>query len=173
MEREFQRPEEPEELYFTRYIKKVPGVNFLTVLQQNQGSTLSLLEGCKQDQWNYRYAPEKWTLKEVVLHIIDAERIFAYRAMRIARHDQTPLPGFEQDTYIPFLQAAQRSSHSILEEYNDTRRATISMFKNFPDDSMLFTGTAADNPLTPLSIGFIIAGHEIHHLEIIKSRYLV
>ena len=172
MEREFQRPPEDEELIFTRYIKKVPGVDFLAVLQKNHSECLAMFRAWSQTQWNSRYAPDKWSLKEVILHIIGTERIFAYRALRIARHDLTPLPGFSQDDYIPYLYADQRSNTSVIEEYNDTRKATISLFRNLPDEAMLFTGTAADFPLTPLSIGFIIAGHEIHHLEIIREKYL-
>jgi hypothetical protein len=108
----------------------------------------------------------------VILHIIDTERIFAYRALRFSRNDQTPLAGFEQDEYIPFLDIQHRSPHSLIEEYKDNRKATITMFKYFSDEMMLRQGYAAGNPLTPLAIGFIIAGHEIHHLEIVKERYL-
>ena len=135
-------------------------------------TTSTLLKSWTAEQWDLRYEPGKWSLKEVFIHIMDTERIFAYRALRFARHDQTPLPGFEQDDYIPYLEVSNRSGHSIIEEYESTRRATLSMFKNFSADMMLYNGTASGNSLTPLAIGFIIAGHEIHHLDIVKERYL-
>lgn len=172
MERELKRPHEHDNLPFTNYIRKVPGVDFMAVLRENLIATPTLLKKRTQDEWNFRYETEKWSLKEVLLHIIDTERIFAYRALRFARHDQTPLQGFEQDDYIPFLNAADRSAHSIIEEYEATRNATICMFKHFSDDTMLFNGSAGGNNLNALMVGFIIAGHEIHHIDIVKQRYL-
>ncbi|MCB0686589.1 MAG: DinB family protein [Saprospiraceae bacterium] len=172
MERELRRPVEDDDLPFTTYIKNVPGIDFMKILRDNFEETPKMLYSWNDDQWNNRYEINKWNLKEVILHIVDTERIFAYRALRIARHDSTPLPGFEQDDYIPYLEIDHRSPSSIIEEYLDTRRATLSMFKNFSDDMMLYAGTAGGNVLTPLSIGFIIAGHEIHHLKIIRERYL-
>jgi len=172
MERELRRPQVDDDLPFTHYISKVPGIDFMAVLRQNLAGTSAIMEGWSIDQWNFRYSAHKWTLKEVMIHIIDFERIFAYRALRIARHDQTPIAGFEQDDYIPYLYAEQRSPESIIEEYEATRKSSLALFKNFSNDVLLYTGTAAGNPLSVLSIGFIIAGHEIHHLEIIKERYL-
>lgn len=172
MERELRRPLEDDDLPFTNYIRQVPGIDFMSVLQENLASTIEMMKGWNPDQWNHRYATEKWSLKEVLLHIIDTERIFSYRALRIARHDQTPLAGFEQDDYIAYLHADQRSPSSIIEEYEATRKSTLALFKNFSDEVFLYTGVAGGNPLSVLSIGFIIAGHEIHHLRIVNERYL-
>ncbi|MBK8505526.1 MAG: DinB family protein [Saprospiraceae bacterium] len=172
MEKDIRRPQTTSDYPFTGYINKVPNEAFMKVLMNQYEQTPQLMLSWSEDQWNLRYAIDKWSLKEVILHIIDTERIFAYRALRFSRNDQTPLAGFEQDEYIPFLDIQHRNPHSLIEEYKDTRKATITMFKYFSDEMMLRQGHAAGNPLTPLTIGFIIAGHEIHHLEIIQERYL-
>jgi len=172
MERELKRPADHDDLPFTNYIRKVPGVDFMAVLRENLIATPTMLNKWSQDEWNFRYEVGKWSLKEVILHIIDTERIFAYRALRFARHDQTPLQGFEQDDYIPYLEADNRSARSIVEEYKTTRTATISMFKSFSDEMMLYNGIAGGNNLNALAVGFIIAGHEIHHIDIINEHYL-
>lgn len=157
---------------FTGYISKVPNDEFMKVLVNQYEQTPQLLLSWSQEQWDFSYAADKWSLKEVILHIIDTERIFAYRALRFSRNDKTPLAGFEQNDYIPFSDIQHRSPESLIEEYRDTRRSTITMFKYFSDEMLLRQGYAAGNPMTPLAIGFIIAGHEIHHLEIVKERYL-
>jgi hypothetical protein len=172
MEKDIRRPQTASDYPFTGYINKVPDEAFMKVLTNQYEQSPKLLLSWSEEQWNLRYAVDKWSVKEVILHIIDTERIFAYRALRISRNDQTPLAGFEQDDYIPFLDIQHRSPRSLVEEYCDTRKATITKFKNFSDEMLLRQGSAAGNPLTPLTIGFIIAGHEIHHLEIVRTRYL-
>ncbi|MDH3652238.1 MAG: DinB family protein, partial [Saprospiraceae bacterium] len=114
-----------------------------------------------------------WTVKELLLHMIDTERIFAYRALRIARSDLTPMAGFDQDDYVPYSNANERSSTSIVSEYSAVRQATIQLFKNFTDAMYAKCGTASERPFTPLALGFIIAGHEIHHLRILMEKYQI
>ena len=159
--------------YYNTYISKVESENFFEELKKSCQLTCQLLPSLTHDQWNYRYAPGKWSIKEVLLHIIDTERIFAYRALRIARNDMTPIEGFEQDEYIPFLEADHRTPSSIIDEYRAVRKSTLELFRNFTEDMLSRVGTASERPFTPLAIGFIIAGHEIHHLNIITDRYLV
>jgi uncharacterized damage-inducible protein DinB len=158
--------------YFHRYIGKVEGDDALQILTDAKSETSGFLKNLSDEQWDHRYEVGKWSIKEVMLHIIDTERIFAYRALRIGRNDQTPLPGFEQDDYIPYNYADSRSSASIIEEYEAVRNASITLFKNMNDEAMNFRGTASKNPISARAAMFILAGHEIHHMNIINDRYL-
>ncbi len=125
----------------------------------------------------YRYAQDKWTIKEILVHLIDDERIFSYRALRYARNDNTPLLGFEQDDYAKYSNANERSLASIFEEYETVRRSTISLFQYLPEDSMMRSGSGIDvdgsviNKRTVRALVYHIAGHELRHFNIIKERY--
>ncbi|MFK8104184.1 MAG: DinB family protein [Saprospiraceae bacterium] len=163
---------ESAEYYFT-YINKVSDDNFIKTLKTNVAATMKFLEHLPLPKWEYRYAPGKWTIKEIMIHIIDTERIMCYRALRVARKDKTPMPGFEQDDYVAQLNSTQRSIDSILEEYQAVRAASVSLFKNFTDEEYEQIGTASGHPVSPRALGFIIAGHEIHHLTVIKERYMI
>ncbi|WP_422349849.1 DinB family protein [Flagellimonas sp.] len=131
-----------------------------------------------EDQLNYRYAEGKWTIKEILVHLIDDERIFSYRALRYARNDSTPLHGFDQDAYASCSHANSRSLDDIFEEYETVRKATISLFRNLPEDSFLRGGAGIDydgsiiNKRTVRALAYHIAGHELRHINIIKERYL-
>lgn len=162
---------EASDFYF-RYINQVKGDDFLQTLQVCADSTPALLNTLTPAQWDYRYAPDKWSIKEVMVHVIDSERIFAYRALRIARGDKTPLPGFEQNDYVPQSKASTRTPESIIQEYIAQRNATIEMFRYFDEDMFNQMGTASDMPISALALGFIVAGHEQHHLNILHERYL-
>ncbi|HWB26114.1 MAG TPA: DinB family protein [Chitinophagaceae bacterium] len=120
----------------------------------------------------HRYAAGKWTIKEILVHIVDDERIYAYRALRIARNDKTPLPGFEQDDYVPYSKANERSLENIFTEYQAVRQSTLQLFYNFNDDDFLRTGFANNNPMSVRAAAYHIAGHELHHLNIIRYKYL-
>jgi len=166
------RPEPKEYIdYYKKYIEQVDGDNYLSALKMLQPKTVAFLNSLDAAKWNYRYATGKWSIKEAMLHVIDTERIMTYRALRIARNDKTPLPGYEQDDYIPYTDAENRSPASIIEEYKAVRGATISMFSNFNDEMLSRVGTASGNPFTPRALGYIIAGHELHHMQIIRQRY--
>lgn len=165
-------PHEAADFYF-RYINQVKGDDFRQTLTASLESTPALLTALTSSQWEHRYAPTKWNIKEVIVHIIDSERIFAYRALRIARGDNTPLPGFEQNDYVPLSKASARSPESIISEYKAVRNATLEMFKNFDEEMLSQTGTASDTTISVLALGFIIAGHEQHHLNILHERYLL
>ncbi|NND32823.1 MAG: DinB family protein [Saprospiraceae bacterium] len=173
MEKEIRRPLQHETAaYYTLYIDQVEGSNYMRTLKSNLKSTVEFLQQLSDEEWNSRYAPEKWSIKEVVLHMVDSERIFAYRALRIARNDITPLAGFDQDAYVPHSNASDRSGASLIDEYQMVRHATLAMFQNFTDEMMTRMGTASDNPFSTLALAFIIAGHENHHISILKDRYL-
>ena len=168
------RPEPAESNdYYKTYISKVDGDNYLTVLEMLMSKTIGLLNSLDTSKWNHRYAEGKWSIKEVMIHVLDTERIMAYRALRIARNDKTPMPGFDQDDYMPFTDAENRNPQSIIEEYIAVRKGTIEMFKYFTDEMLGRVGTASGNPFTPRALGYIIAGHELHHMRIVRERYLV
>ncbi len=163
-------PEESSQ-YFKTYIDKVPQPDFLSLLKKASPETTAFLKGLSEEQWMHRYAPDKWSIKEMMLHIIDTERIFAYRALRISRGDKTPLPGYEQDDYVPFSKADQRSSTSIIAEYEAVRQASIQLFEHMDDGHLEAVGIASGGPFTPRALGFVLVGHEIHHMQVLKERY--
>ncbi|MBX2876106.1 MAG: DinB family protein [Saprospiraceae bacterium] len=137
-------------------------------------SIKALASSLSEEQLQYRYAEGKWTIKEILVHLIDDERIYTYRALRFARNDQTDLPGFDQEHYARFSDANQRSIESILEEYEAVRQATLQMYEYLPEEALMRGGTA-DGPEHYRSVrAFIyhLAGHELRHLNIIKEKYL-
>ena len=123
-------------------------------------------------QWPFVYAPGKWTIKEILVHLIDDERIYAYRALRIARGDTTPLPGFSQDAYVPYSRANDRTVKSILKEYVTVRKATLSLFSTFSEEDLLRRGTANGHTVSVRALLYHLAGHELHHLNVIQEKYL-
>jgi len=157
--------------WYQGYVNILGKRNFLDVLRDNYQSTPALLLSLPQGKWNYAYSPGKWTVKEVLLHLTDCERIFAYRALRFARNDKTELPGFDENEYAPNSFAEKRSEVSIIEEYKAVRNATITLFNYMDDELLKRTGVANDVEFSVSIIGAIIAGHELHHLQILKDRY--
>lgn len=166
------RPEANEiSEYFLTYINKVEGNDVLAALRNGQKETEQFLSSLSDEQWNHAYAPNKWTIKEVMIHIIDTERIMAYRALRVGRNDLTPMPGFDQDPYILNAFASKRSSASIIEEYKSVRQATLTLFENLDESAYNFIGTASSVPCSPLALAYVMAGHELHHMQIVRERY--
>jgi len=161
--------EHPE--YFGRYVTLVPPGNILDLLQQGLDTTLALLAGASA-QADFRYAPGKWSLKEIVGHMIDTERIFAYRALRFARGDKTPLPGFEQDDYMSHATFAQRELSDLAREFEHVRQSTLFLFRNLDAAAWERRGTASGGEFTVRAIAYVIAGHELHHHRVIKAKYL-
>lgn len=159
--------------YFKRYIDRIPPEgDLLQLLESDFRETEKFIQSLSDEQLNYRYAPGKWSIKEIINHLTDGERVFAYRAMRISRKDQTDLPGFDENLYVPNAKASTRTIASLLSEFSAVRRASIELFKNFDDEMLAQTGTANKNPVSVRALGFIIAGHELHHMNVIKERYL-
>lgn len=158
--------------FYATYIDQVQDTDVIQALENNTNTTLAALAAMPADKAEYAYAPGKWTLKEVWLHLSDAERIFAYRLLRIGRNDQTPLPGWEENDYTANANAARLSFRDVLDEWVTVRHATTSLFKNLEPAAWDRTGIANGNPINVAAIGFIISGHTYHHLKIIRERYL-
>lgn len=158
--------------YYKGYIDLAGNDLLIAGLTKSMYRHLNLFSSISEDKMNYAYAEGKWTIKELVVHLIDCERVFAYRALRCARNDKTDLPGFDQDDYVTTSEANNRSKASLIEEYESVRKSTIAMFKSFTDEMLTKVGTANGNPMSPRALGFIIIGHEKHHAKIIRERYL-
>ena len=126
-----------------------------------------------EQQLNHRYAPDKWTMKEILVHLLDAERIFCYRALRFARLDSTPLSGFDENIYTPASRANQRSIKDILAEFKAVRKATLALFKTFRPDSWLANGMSNKNMVSVRALAYLVLGHQLHHVKVYKERYLL
>ena len=157
--------------YYEKYVSLVPGEGILTTLQKQSPETVALLSDRKEAEGNLRYAPGKWSVKEVLGHVIDAERVFAYRAMRIARNDKTPLEGFEQDDYVKYGAFSQCSLAALVEEFVSVRNATLTLFRGFEEEAWLRRGVANKNEVSVRALAYIIAGHELHHRRILREKY--
>jgi uncharacterized damage-inducible protein DinB len=158
--------------YYKGYISTVPGEDALSVLEALLEETTGLLEELSADQWEFKYAPGKWSVKDMILHLVDSERIFAYRLLRLSRKDATPMPGFEQDDYVPAASADDLDAGQIIEQYGTVRAATLSLLTSLRPDQLDFRGEASGAPITGRALAWIMAGHEIHHLNVLKERYL-
>ena len=158
--------------YFQNYINSAPEENIVKSLEDQLSESVSYYDSLNESEFDFRYAPGKWSIKEVIIHILDTERIFNYRALRFARKDTTPLPGFEQDDYINSTDWINYSIKSIIEEYELVRKHTIVLFNNMTKEMLIQSGISSGMKLSVRAIPFIIAGHERHHLNVIKSKYL-
>jgi uncharacterized damage-inducible protein DinB len=157
--------------YYHTYVRLIAG-DPLAALRAQPQELRRLLAGLSDEQALLRYAPGKWSLKEMLVHMLDTERIFAYRALRIARGDTTPLPGFEQDDYVPASGADARPLAGILAEYDTVRAASLSLLESFGPEQIRQQGTASGQPVSVRAMAYILAGHEAHHLHILQERYL-
>lgn len=159
--------------YAIRYIGLLPDDGLvLRHMEENLEATRELVLSLPGEKLTYRYAEGKWTIKEILVHLSDDERIYAYRALRFARGDRTELPGFEQDDYAALSGANARGIEDILEEFATVRRATISLFKGFDSEALLRAGVADGKVMSVRAAAYHIAGHELRHVNIIKERYL-
>lgn len=153
------------------YIGKVEDIELMDALE-NYGKPYFLAESEKLKQLGDKiYAPGKWTVKDIIQHLIDTERIFAYRVLRFARNDKTLLPGFEQNDYAINAEATRRELNDLLEEYIAVRDTTIQLFKSFTNEMLIREGQTASGTITVAGIGFAIAGHTKHHMEVLKEKY--
>lgn len=158
--------------YYGKYISLVDGDDILASLSEQLDETLALLGSIPESQAGFRYAPDKWSIKELVGHVIDTERIFSYRALRFARNDQTPIEGFEQDDYIRNASFDDYTLVELASEFAHVRRASLSLFKHLDEEAWRRRGTASESEVSVRALAHIIAGHELHHREILCSRYL-
>jgi hypothetical protein len=161
--------------YYDRYIslivQQAPGDGILEALDQQRRQTIMLLCGRDDEDGDFRYAPGKWSAKEVLSHVCDTERVFAYRALRISRADATPLEGFEQDDYVRNGPFAQRPLSDLVEDFIAVRRSTLSLLRNLDEAAWMRRGIANKNEVTVRALAYIIAGHELHHRRILEERY--
>jgi hypothetical protein len=157
--------------YHDRYISLVEGSDILGTLDAQRRKMMLLLSGRDEADGDFRYAPDKWNAKEVLGHVCDTERIFAYRALRIARADRTPLEGFEQDDYVKHGRCARTPLADLVEDYIAVRRATITLFRNLEEDAWPRRGMANKNEVSVRALGYLIAGHELHHRRILEEKY--
>lgn len=158
--------------YYGRYIERVPDGDLCAMLQTQLAETLALVESIPESRGTHRYGADKWSIKEVLGHVIDTERIMSYRALRIGRGDATPLPGFEQNEYVPTGGFDRRSFQDLGEELTAVRQASIHLFRHLDAVALARRGTASGNPVTARALAWIIAGHERHHVAILRDRYL-
>ncbi len=158
--------------YYETYISKVEGQNGIFTLESQMNSALKLMHDIPVGKGNYAYAPGKWSIKELLGHIIDGERVFAYRALCFARGETKPLPGFEQDDYVKAGNFNSRNLSDLIKEFEVVRTASITLFKSFDEAAFNRRGLANGKELSVLAILFIICGHASHHFDILKERYL-
>lgn len=166
------RPEPGEYApYYDRYISLISGSDILATLDSERRRMMLLLSGRDEDDGNFRYAPNKWTAKEVLGHVCDTERIFAYRALRIARDDRTPIEGFEQDDYVRNGPWGRVALAEAIEDYIAVRRSTLTLLRNLDEVAWRRRGVANKNEVSVRAIAYLIAGHELHHRRILEEKY--
>lgn len=158
--------------FYHGYISKVREDDLLPALKSSTKGLFDLLKSIPADKHDHRYAEGKWTIKEVVQHMLDGERVFSYRALRFARKDETPLPGFDENLFAQTAKADRRNWNDMVEEFAALRKANEVMFASFDNEQLEQSGIASENSTYVLGIGFILAGHVNHHCQIIKERYL-
>jgi DinB family protein len=157
---------------FADYVDRVADdEDIVAVLATQLDQTLARLGRIPEARGDYRYAPDKWSIKEIVGHLCDTERVFAYRALRIGRGDTTPLPSFDDQAYVAEVRAGDRTLADLAAEWGDVRRATIALFRNLPAEAWHRRGTASDQPISVRALAYIIAGHVRHHLQVLEERY--
>jgi uncharacterized damage-inducible protein DinB len=167
-----QRPGTDEYLaYYGKYVERVPAGDIVAILESQPGATHALLEHLSEKQAEYAYAPGKWTIKEVVCHLADTERIFTYRLLRFARGDATPLEGYEENVYVPAAQANTRTLPSLLEELRAVRASSIALLRGIPQEAWTRAGIASNARISVRAIATIMAGHELHHRSLLVERY--
>jgi uncharacterized damage-inducible protein DinB len=157
--------------YYSRYIDLVPGEDALPHLESQIVTSLAALRPLDDARAMHRYAPGKWSVKEVVGHVMDAERVWAYRALRFARADAAPLPGFDENAWVPAGRFDRRPLGDLLDEWAAARASTLALYRGFDEEALLRHGTADGNPMSVRALGWITAGHERHHLTILRERY--
>ena len=167
------KPEKGEFLpYYEKYINLVASGDVLSTLSTQMAETQALLHSLPASVATYRYAPGKWSVNELIGHLIDSERIFAARALRFARNDATPLPGFEQDDYVSNSSFDSYPLGELASELESVRESTIFLFKHLQEDAWMRRGIANGAEVSVRALAYIIAGHELHHREMLQARYL-
>ena len=158
--------------FYAGYVGLVPaGITLRSALDDSGALLTEYLNELPEDREDYAYAPGKWTNKQTLQHLIDTERVMAYRALRTGRHDPTPLPGFDQDDFVAHANLTQREFSRMVAEFETVRRTTVSLFNGFAEEDLRFLGTVSGGPMSCRALGFIICGHTYHHVNIFRERY--
>jgi hypothetical protein len=158
--------------FFDRYINQIDDINVLDALTQTATFDKLIGQETLEALGDLRYAPGKWSVKDILQHIIDTERIMSYRALRIARNDKTPLPGFEEEFFADNTLASQRSVADLYDEYAAVRQSSILLFRSLDATMLIREGTASDKPISALALGYVLVGHARHHVTVIQERYV-
>ena len=167
------RPKPDEHLaYYSTYIDRVPDGDIVDTLSRQIPETIAFLKSIPESKVDYQYAPGKWTIRQIVGHLADGERVFQYRAFRFSRADATPVPGFDENLYVDNAPFKNVSMEKLVAELEYLRRASIYMLSNLDAEAMGRVGVANGNPITVRALAFIMAGHETHHVQVMKDRYL-
>jgi DinB superfamily len=156
---------------FARYVERVPDGALVPQLERQAADTASVLGALSEERAAFRYAPDKWSVKEIVGHLADAERVFSYRLLRFARKDETALPGFDENTYVEAAGFDGRTLADLLAELAAVRDATLRLLRGLPDGASVRRGIASSGTLSVRALAYVIAGHELHHREVLKTRY--
>lgn len=159
--------------YFEQYVQLVPDADVLQVLQDQEQQVHDRMMGLTEEQAAHAYAAGKWTIKELLGHLADTERILAYRALCISRHEAQALPGFDEKAYVANANFNQRSVPNLLQDYHAVRQASLTLFRGFAPEMLIRTGNANGKFLSVRALVYIVAGHELHHLQILQTKYLV
>jgi uncharacterized damage-inducible protein DinB len=158
--------------FYHNYIRQVKAADLKQAFEQYLPQVLHFLGAIDEAKWDYRYAEDKWSIREMVQHIIDAERIFSYRALCMARQDRTSLPGFDENEYVIHSKAGKRSREDLLAELESVQSSTTKLFASFDEEQLESEGIANGNSIYVRAIGFITIGHALHHVEVLRERYL-
>jgi hypothetical protein len=159
--------------FYHGYITSVPDGDVVELLRSGGAELLEALGRIPEERGGHRYAPEKWTIREVIGHLIDAERIFGYRALRFARGDQTPVPGFDENVYVTTAGSDARTISSLVDELAVVRESSALLFESLPAEAWLRTGIANGQPISVRALAYVTAGHPRHHLRILRERYAI
>lgn len=167
------RPKSDEHLtYYSKYIDRVPDGDIVETLQKDTRETLEFLRSIPEEKFDYRYASGKWTIRQIVGHLADGERVFQYRAWRFSRADSTSVPGFDENEYVANAPFENVSMTDLIDEFENLRKASIHLFSNMTEEMMARRGLANGAEVSVRAIAFIIAGHVTHHMAVLRDRYL-
>ena len=158
--------------FYVPYVQTLDNVILMEELEISVHRLRNFVQNIPMDKYDYAYAEGKWTIKDILQHLIDSERVFAYRALRFARKDTTPLPGFEENDFAQVAEGFKRSIRDLLTELAVVREATLCLFKTFSDDTLMLRGIASEREMSVRALGFVIIGHQNHHQRIFEERYL-
>ena len=159
--------------YYQTYLDTLdPETDLLQLMESQLGNFPQFIASIPAEKWEYRYAPDKWTVAEALMHVLDTERVFQYRALRLGRKDATPLPGFDQNPWVVNSRAGRRAASDVIEEYQAIRASTLWLFRYFEEADFTWKGTASGKAVSLGALGFMICGHQKHHRNVIRARYL-